>query len=103
MIGGAFIADVRYKARERNIEFNLTMKELLALAEKQRYKCALTGWDINVESSKKKTASLDRINPKMGYTIDNVQWTHKDINLMKLTHSQERFIELCKAVANNQK
>jgi hypothetical protein len=49
------------------------------------------------------TASLDRIDSFKPYTDDNIQWVHKHINAMKLNHSEEYFIELCKIVANYNK
>ena len=48
------------------------------------------------------TASLDRIDSCKGYTIDNVQWVHKWINVMKSDHSQDEFIALCRAVTTHQ-
>lgn len=47
------------------------------------------------------TASLDRINSSIGYTIDNVQWVHKKINMMKMDLSQEEFINYCRLVVKN--
>jgi hypothetical protein len=47
------------------------------------------------------TASLDRINSDEGYIKGNVQWVHKDINIMKNIYSSKYFIEMCKKVANN--
>ena len=44
------------------------------------------------------TASLDRIDSDGAYTIDNVQWIHKDINVMKNSFSEEYFMYLCKLV-----
>ena len=45
------------------------------------------------------TASLDRIDSDGAYTIDNVQWIHKDINRMKSNLKQENFIEYCRLIA----
>lgn len=41
------------------------------------------------------TASLDRIDSRHGYIPGNIQWLHKDINVMKWDHTTGRFIELC--------
>jgi hypothetical protein len=49
------------------------------------------------------TASLDRIDSSKGYVIDNVQWLHRDINMMKQRFSQEYFINICKHIAENNK
>jgi len=70
----------------------------------QADKCALTGFDLSMRTVKGKgpnaeSASLDRIDNDKGYTLDNVQWLHKDINWMKGRFDQQRFITLCRAVA----
>jgi hypothetical protein len=44
------------------------------------------------------TASLDRIDSTKGYTPENVQWLHKDINQMKMDLTEQKFIDLCKKV-----
>lgn len=48
---------------------------------------------------KTKTASLDRIDSLKGYTLDNVQWIHKDLNYMKCDYEENEYIEWCKKVA----
>lgn len=63
--------------------------------------CALSGLPIRIgRHSRDNTASLDRIDSSKGYIRGNVQWLHKDVNWMKNTLDQQRFVELCKAVAN---
>ena len=44
-------------------------------------------------------ASLDRVDSSKGYTEENVQWVHKDIQRMKSDLSPKRFTELCQLVA----
>ena len=46
------------------------------------------------------TASLDRIDSKKGYIKGNLQWVHKDLNIMKNSYPNQYFIEMCKKVAN---
>lgn len=46
-------------------------------------------------------SDLDRIDSSKGYIIDNVQWVHKDVNLMKLSHSKNTFIQICNQVSNH--
>ena len=46
-------------------------------------------------------ASLDRIDNDGNYTIDNIQWVHKDVNFMKRTYNQEYFIDMCSKIAAN--
>jgi len=81
------------------IPFNITIDYVADLLDnKQKGKCALTGIYISV---KDKTASLDRIDSSKGYERGNLQWLHKDVNMMKRHYSQDYFIYLCKAVSNS--
>jgi predicted DNA-binding protein YlxM (UPF0122 family) len=72
--------------------------ELMELIERQGFRCALTGQVIDDPS----TASLDHIEPVSNggnNKIDNLQWVLNDVNIMKGTFSQKRFIEICCMVA----
>lgn len=92
---------IRYSAIKRNIDFNITIQEIWHLFLKQNKKCALTGADIKFATNHKDktTASLDRIDSSKSYCLSNVQWVHVDINLMKQDYDQDKFISLCKQVA----
>jgi hypothetical protein len=75
------------------------MVQLWDLYLKQERICALTGLPIKLGTVNEISASLDRIDSTRGYTLDNVQWVHKDINRMKGDLTPERFLELCQLVA----
>jgi len=96
---------VRERAGVRGIEFNITAEDMLEKYNQQNGKCALSGIDItlqrNYKKYKKMTASLDRIDSSKSYTIDNIQWVHRDINIMKNHYNEEYFIEMCKLIAKN--
>lgn len=103
-ISGRLWGHIRNGAKERDLAFEVTIEEAWALFEQQDSKCALTGFDLCLRTVKGKgpqavSASLDRIDNDKGYTLDNVQWLHKDINWMKGRFDQQRFITLCRAVA----
>jgi len=83
-------------AQQRSIEFNLTIEYIDYLWEEQNSICKLSGMGISFSD---KTASLDRIDNNLGYIFGNVQWLHKDINKIKTTLSQDKFIELCNHVS----
>lgn len=78
------------------IDFQITLEFIADLLESQGYKCALSGLPI---SAKHKTASLDRIDSSKGYLKDNVQWLHKDVNMMKRHYNEDYFVRLCKLIA----
>lgn len=87
-------------ARARNIPLCVTIKDCWLLFKLQAGRCSLSGLPIElaVRSKDKSSASLDRIDSGRGYTKGNIQWVHKEINMMKGPLPQERFVELCEAV-----
>ena len=96
----------RYSKTKKR-KFTITIKDVYKLWIKQNKKCALSGLDIDFENTNRQkhdlicTASLDRINSKKDYTLDNIQLVHKDINMIKKEYSQDYFIILCQLVAKN--
>jgi hypothetical protein len=99
-----YFTHIKRNARLRNIYFDesITTQILYDILLSQDKKCSFTGLDINLYVSKKdkisQTGSLDRIDSKKGYTIDNIQWVHKDLNKMKWHLNNSYFIDMCKAV-----
>lgn len=84
---------------KKPLTFDVTIDYVANLLDKkQNGKCALTGLDISI---KDKTASLDRIDSSKGYIEGNLQWLHKDVNMMKRHYSQEYFTYLCKRVSDS--
>ena len=103
-VGGRYFEIVKKGAKDRNLEFNITVEFLWNLFLKQDRKCALSGIELILPTYSKdeQTASLDRIDSYKGYIEDNVQWVHKDINLMKQTLNDDKFINYCIEVAKYQ-
>ena len=102
-ISGSFYSHKKAGAKQRGLEFSVTITDLQELLEKQNFKCALSGITITTKLGRdfhNATASIDRIDSSKGYTLDNIQWVHKDVNFMKYTLSQERFIELSHIISN---
>ena len=99
-------------AESRNLEMTITIEDAWNKYLQQNGKCAISGVDITLRgqeigiSSKyvheKTTASLDRIDSKNGYTLDNIQWIHKDLNQMKSDRSMETFLYWIKTIYENQ-
>ena len=87
-------------AQERNLNWALTIEDLDALWRKQNGKCALSG--VNLDNAYlTETVSIDRINSKSGYSINNIQLIHKDLNLMKRSMDDEVFISWCCSIAKH--
>jgi hypothetical protein len=88
-------------AKRRKYELNITIEYLWNLFNDQNKKCIFTGLELSLGDSqcRGRTASLDRIDGSKGYIIGNVQWVHKDINMMKQKMSDNQFIYMCSLVA----
>lgn len=108
-VTGTMFSHIRSKARERDMEFNISKEYLSDLFEKQSHKYALSGIPITLSKKIKSnnpdfsfiTASVDRIDSNIGYVEGNIQWVHKDINRMKMNYNNEYFIQTCKLIAKN--
>lgn len=98
-ISGRYLTSIKKSAQKRNKEWNVTDEYLQKLLESQKFKCALSGYPIEFSyKSIKHSASLDRIDNSKGYIEGNVQWVHKNINVMKHIFSNNEFLNLCKVV-----
>lgn len=90
------------KGRKHSVPMTISIKQAWELFVKQDGKCALSGIVLEMSSVRSlHTASLDRIDSSKGYVKGNIQWVHKDINMMKRTYSQQHFVNMCKLVASN--
>jgi len=97
-------------AKKRGIDFDITLEQVYDMYLKQGKKCALSGVEIyfsvleTEHLNKLTTASVDRIDSSKGYSLNNIQVVHKDINIMKNSLSDKNFIDYCrKVVAYNDK
>ena len=93
---GTFLSNIKNNARRRGLPYKISNKYIWSLFVNQKRRCALSGKSISFFEG---TASLDRIDSGRGYLKDNIQWTHKHINIAKMDHSSSYFIEMCREVA----
>jgi endogenous inhibitor of DNA gyrase (YacG/DUF329 family) len=101
-----YLKQVEKRAIKLNKEFNLTEEFIKDLLEnKQSSKCNITNIYIKLNDRNSKTtlqsASLDRIDNNLGYTIGNVQWVCLGINYMKLDYSDNELHTLLKLIKEN--
>lgn len=99
-LSGSVFFNLKRSALKRKLEFSVSIEYLSSLFISQNKKCAISNLDISFgkKASDRRSASLDRIDNNRGYTIDNVQWVHKDVNYMKSYLTEERLIYLCKKI-----
>ncbi len=90
----------------KKLDFNITIEYIWNLFLKQNRKCNISGLELKFPrhgKDKSYTASLDRIDSSIGYVFGNVQWVHKDINIMKNKFNQEYFINVCNLISDYNK
>ena len=113
LISGDFWCAIRNGARKRGLEFSITMEYCWDLFLKQKGKCALSGLEIHfekntvhnkkVDNRSERSCSLDRIDSSKGYVENNLQWVHKDVNMIKNKFEEGYFLTLCNLIVQNNK
>lgn len=106
-ISGSYWSRLKKGALNRNLDFNITIEQAWEVFEIQERKCRLSGRPLwfgkTYREAATTTASLDRIDSTKPYTYDNIQWIHKDINVMKMAFGESYFIDTCKQIAEYRK
>ena len=91
-------------AARRQLEVSISKNDIWELFLKQNNKCALSNRELTFhKDSDIITASVDRIDSNKGYSIDNIQIVHKEINRSKQNMTAFDFFMMCKDVCNNLK
>ncbi len=108
-IRAAFWNGYKEGARVRQLPFELTMDYAWQLYEAQGRRCALSGVTLQFgpiglpkgsrNRKSRTTASLDRIDNSKGYVEGNVQWVHKQVNVMRNTLPVSEFVAWCAQIA----
>lgn len=97
--------DIVRGTRKRRMTLELSIEEANEVFTQQNGRCALSGVPIQFARKRRdhvilrlSTASLDRIDPTVGYVRSNVQWVHKLVNLMKQQMNDADFIAWCEKI-----
>ena len=104
-ISGTYFGQLKYNAKRRGHEFNISLPYIWHLYLEQNRKCALSGVNIEFGNNYKGiefTASLDRTDSSKGYVIGNVRWLHKTINLLKSNYSDADFLMWIDIISKHQ-
>lgn len=93
---------IRRRSRIRKWPNVLSKSELIHLMLQSNGKCAISGIDFerSITQSRQPTSiSIDRIDSKQGYTIENCRLVLLAINLGMCEWGEEEFLGICMAVA----
>ena len=96
-ITGTIWGNVKTAAKKRNLPVEVSIQDAWDKFLAQDRKCVLTQLELTIGED----ASLDRIDSSKGYTKENIQWVHKDVNIMKWDFGQDYFIKVCHMIAKN--
>lgn len=97
-ISGTKWYSIKQNAKKRNLIFEITKEGVWEMLLKQDNLCFFSKLPISFKDG---TASIDRLDSKLGYTNDNIVLVHKDINRLKTNFDLNYFLFLCRLVANN--
>ena len=91
----------KQRAKDKNIEFDLSQEFLKELWDKQNGLCALSKIAMTYKLDEGRiytNVSVDKINPNLGYTKDNVQLVCMAVNQMKSDLRIEELYMFCEAL-----
>lgn len=94
----------KYLANKRNINFNLTIDDIINKYNEQKGICKLSGQRLKAPPPNHEynvtdyNLSIDRIDSSLEYNFNNIQLVTKDINMMKNKFTQSEFINWCSLV-----
>lgn len=91
-----YLCRIAKEASKRNLIFTINEQNAISKLQEQNFQCALSGQSIKIEDG---SASLDRIDSKKGYILENIQWIYRPLQFMKSNFSQSFFVQQCKYVA----
>ena len=84
---------------------NLSVQILMVVKERQNGLCALSGVEMTCFLQKgvvsKTNASIDRIDPKGPYTVDNIQLVCAVLNKFRVDTPVDEFIDWCRKVVDH--
>lgn len=105
------INQYRACAKQKGVPYNLNVKYLIDLFNKQEGKCYYSGKIMTVATNGGRghrtslflspdQISLDRLIPKKGYVEGNVAWCTWQINTVKNSFTEDQFYSFCKIMSD---
>lgn len=100
------VTQQRAGARLRKLPFLIDKEDVLGLYLSQDCRCAYSGVELDPWGKKNKgkilKPSIDRINSRFGYELNNIQIVSAAVNIMKGELSHNEFIRVCAHIVDRQ-
>ncbi len=103
-IAAEIVRRTKYNCKVRSLPFDLDKDWVFERLNSIGWKCELTGLPMNPKGLEMRSGfqwdsiSTDRINPKGGYTKDNVRFILNQINVFRQDHPDEQMYMLAEAL-----
>lgn len=96
------LSATRFRARQADVCFDITLNDVMTLWEKQQGKCAITGLAMTLEETSATSRqpfrpSIDRIDRLGGYTADNIRFVCVIVNIALNDWGFDTFMTMCRA------
>jgi hypothetical protein len=95
---------IQARAKKLNLPFDITEDYIENLYGTQRGRCAISGLVMDQSKNRKgiaklgpRSASLDRIDPKLGYVKGNVRWILWCLNVALMNWGEKEFLDIARA------
>ncbi len=93
----------KYKCKQLSLPYDLDKEWVLDRLNSIGWKCELTGLPMNLRLETRSgfhwdSISVDRLNPKGGYTKDNIRFVLNQINIFRQDASDDQMYMLAKAL-----
>lgn len=100
------ISSIKNNCKRNNVKFDLTVKNIMDLWNKQQGKCYYS--NIPMSNSMKQlgfqawdSPSIDRLEPNKGYVVDNIVWCIFAVNSFKSSLTEKQFKSKLKEIIWN--
>jgi len=97
------LQSAEYRAKTKNIKFNLTFKDILDKLAQQNGRCYFTNEPLSFNKKDPNVISFDRGIPIKGYSKENLNLVTALVNKTKSDTPTDEFIKLCGKIYNNRK
>jgi hypothetical protein len=97
-----YYKSLRVNAERRNISFNLSKRQLSKVIKNSTH-CVISGRQLTRTTNCPNRVSIDRIDNRFGYSINNIQAVCVTVNIHRLDLSLDDFFQLALDIVKHQK